>query len=265
MTHDQYLDLLSAYIDGELADAAELETHLATCGSCSARLAQYRQLSATVGDSLRRQTSDEPAPAALRERVAALVSAADATAASPWVTRQRPRRQWRIGTGALAAAAAILLVAVGVRLGGGTSTGSDAIAREVLDSHIRSMAGDEAHLMDVVSTDQHTVKPWYEGKLDFAPTVNDFSAQGFPLLGARVDYVDGHRAAALVYGRRQHKINLYEWPAATGARDAIPASELRLGYSVLHWTHAGMEYWAVSDVNPADLQELARNIETTGR
>jgi anti-sigma factor RsiW len=264
MTHEEYEALLSAYVDDEI-DAPDaltaLEAHLATCASCTARLAQYRELRVAVGDTLRRQAVAERAPEALRERVAAALRAADATAESPWVAKRRAR-PWRLGAGGVLAAAAAIVIAVAIGTRGG---GDDAVSREVLDSHIRSLAGDEAHLMDVASTDQHTVKPWYAGKLDFAPTVVDFGPQGFPLLGGRVDYVAGHRAAALVYGRRQHKINLYEWPASDAKKETNLASELRLGYSVLHWTHAGMVYWAVSDVNPADLEQLARNIDSTLR
>ncbi len=140
-----------------------------------------------------------------------------------------------------------------------------AIVREVLDSHIRSLAGGATHLMDVASTDQHTVKPWFQGKLDFSPAVTDLAPQGFPLLGGRVDYIDGHPAAALVYGRRQHLINLYQWPAAEGATGADIASELHRGYTVLHWVTGGLECWAVSDVNASDLREFARNIILTQR
>jgi anti-sigma factor RsiW len=252
--HEQYEDLLSAYLDGELADRAELETHLATCPSCAARLAEYR----AMGDSLRRQAREEPAPAALRARLEAALGAAEATVASPWARRRRP--MW--SPGVLAAAAAVVL-AVGVAVGGRRTV--DTTGQEVLDSHVRSLAGDQAHLFDVQSTDQHTVKPWFEGKLDFAPTVIDFAPEGFPLLGGRVDFIAGKRAAALVYGRRKHLINVYEWPAGSGLVDTEPTGELRLGYSMLHWSHAGMVYWAVSDVSPADIQELARNIDNISR
>jgi anti-sigma factor RsiW len=257
MTHEQFEDLLSAYADGELeavgGDAAGLSAHLATCASCTARLAEYR----AMGDSLRRQAHAESAPAALRERIAATLDAAEATAASPWARRRRP--MW--SPGVLAAAAAVVL-AVGVAVGGRRGGGGDTTPQEILDSHVRSLAGDQAHLFDVASTDQHTVKPWFEGKLDFAPPVVDYAPEGFPLLGGRVDFISGRRVAALVYGRRQHKINVYEWPGGT---DTKKIGELRLGYSMLHWSHAGMAYWAVSDVSPADLQELARNIDSISR
>jgi len=254
MNHDRYEDLLSAYVDGELDERAELETHLATCAACTARLADYR----AFGDSLRRQARSEPAPAALRARIEAAIGGAQAAAVSPWVRRRR--RMW--SPGILAAAAAVVL-AVGVGISG-WGRRDDSVAKEVLDSHVRSLAGDQAHLFDVQSTDQHTVKPWFSGKLDFAPHVVDFTPEGFPLLGGRVDFLEGRRVAALVYGRRQHKINVYEWPES-GGNDTKTASELRLGYSMLHWSHAGMSYWAVSDVGPTDLEDLARNIDSISR
>ncbi|HZS58892.1 MAG TPA: anti-sigma factor [Gemmatimonadaceae bacterium] len=253
MTHDHFEDQLSAYADGELEERAELETHLASCASCTARLVEYR----AIGDSLRQRARAEPAPAALRARVEAAIGGAQAAAASPWARRRRP--MW--SPGVLAAAAAVVL-AVGVGVSG-WGRRDDSVSKEVLDSHVRSLAGDQAHLFDVQSTDQHTVKPWFSGKLDFAPHVVDFTPEGFPLLGGRVDFIEGRRVAALVYGRRLHKINVYEWP--TGGNDTKTAGELRLGYSMLHWSHAGMMYWAVSDVGPPDLEELARNIDSISR
>lgn len=255
MTHSQYEDQLSAYLDGELPDRAGFEAHLTTCETCTSRLAEYRR----IGDSLRRQAREESTPAALRARVAAALDAAEATVASPWARRRR--RMW--SPGVLAAAAAVVL-AVGVALSG-WGRSDDSVVREVLDSHVRSLAGDQAHLYDVQSTDQHTVKPWFEGKLDFAPHVVDYAPEGFPLLGGRVDFIAGKRAAALVYGRRKHLINVYEWPGGSETVDSSPIGELRLGYSMLHWSHAGMIYWAVSDMSPGDLQQLARNIDTVSR
>lgn len=254
-THEHFEDLLSAYVDGELdaGDVAALESHVTTCASCTARLADYR----SIGDSLRRQAPREAAPAALRARVEAAMSGAQAAAVSPWARRRR--RMW--SPGIMAAAAAVVL-AVGVGVSGWGRT-DDSLSKEVLDSHVRSLAGDQAHLFDVQSTDQHTVKPWFSGKLDFAPHVVDFTPEGFPLLGGRVDFLQGRRVAALVYGRRQHKINVYEWPYS--GNDTKTAGELRLGYSMLHWSHAGMMYWAVSDVGPADLDDLARNINSISR
>jgi len=124
------------------------------------------------------------------------------------------------------------------------------VRRSVIAGHVRSLIGD--HLLDVASTDQHTVKPWFAGKLDFAPVVKDLAAQGFPLAGGRVDYLADRRVAALIYYRRLHVITLYQWPS--GAVSAEENSRSDDGYNVLHWTGEGMTWWAVSDVSAAELQ-----------
>ena len=111
------------------------------------------------------------------------------------------------------------------------------------------------HLFDVRSSDQHTVKPWFTGKIDFAPEVTDFAAQGFPLVGGRLDYVAGRSVAALVYQRNKHVINIYIWPGETGS--AITQKD---GFNFDHWTEHGMTYWAVSDLNSMELDQLARLI-----
>lgn len=158
--------------------------------------------------------------------------------------------------------AAGLIVALGAGWGGhslltsftrGMPTDA-AMADELVDSHVRSLMAD--HLMDVVSTDQHTVKPWFIGRADFAPQVTDLSAAGFPLLGGRIDHISGHTAAALVFGRRKHVINLYQWPASSADERVI--REQRSGYSLLHWTANGLSFWAVTDAAPVDLDDFRR-------
>ncbi|HVD60418.1 MAG TPA: hypothetical protein VNC11_06060 [Gemmatimonadaceae bacterium] len=128
------------------------------------------------------------------------------------------------------------------------SGGGDALVAELVDNHVRSLIGD--HLTDVQSTDQHTVKPWFAGKTDFAPRVVDLASQGFPLLGGRVDYVRGHTTAALVYGRRKHIVNLFIWPE--GADAQVTARSFH-GYSLLHWVSSGLSQWAVTDAAPGEL------------
>jgi anti-sigma factor RsiW len=133
-----------------------------------------------------------------------------------------------------------------------------ALVAELVDTHVRSLMGD--HLMDVRSTDQHTVKPWFTGKIDFAPRVFDLSAKGFPLLGGRVDYINGHNAAALVYGRRRHVVNLFIWPAS--ASDGAEMTQRYNGYSMKHWVADGFSYWAVSDAAPAELDAFRQAYES---
>ena len=127
------------------------------------------------------------------------------------------------------------------------------LAQEVVSSHIRSMMLN--HLVDVPSSDQHTVKPWFNGKLDFAPEVKDFADQGFPLAGGRLDYIDNRTVAALVYQRRKHSINLFIWPSPGAPIN--PQQFSVNGYHIIHWTKSGASYWAVSDVNSTDLSEFA--------
>ncbi len=131
------------------------------------------------------------------------------------------------------------------------------LAEQVVSSHIRSLMAN--HLSDVVSTDQHTVKPWFSGKLDFAPVVKDLAPKGFPLVGGRLDYINNHSAAALVYKRRQHTINLFLWPSSES--DSSPRSITIKGFNVVEWTHSHMAYWAVSDLNADELTEFAHDLE----
>ncbi|HTQ24634.1 MAG TPA: hypothetical protein VMI09_08045 [Candidatus Binataceae bacterium] len=145
------------------------------------------------------------------------------------------------------------------RAGGGTISEGGAwagvVAREVLTSHLRSLM--PGHLMDVVSTDQHTVKPWFDGRVDFSPPVNDFAAAGFSLAGGRLDYLDGRAVAALVYRRRKHIVNVFVWPAGDRSQSALE-STAHDGYNLMHWRRDGMNYWIVSDLNAQEMSEFAR-------
>jgi anti-sigma factor RsiW len=186
------------------------------------------------------------APDALRDRVRAALRAEARE-------QQRPQ-MWRWGG---MAAAFALVAAVSWNAALMQASGSDeSIVRDVAAAHVRSLMI-ESHLNDVASTDQHTVKPWFEGKLDFAPVVTDFTASGFTLIGGRLDYLDGHPAAALTYRHRLHVVNLFEWPAARSG-DSTPTAIARHGYAIVHWRRAGIEYWAVSDIASEDLLAFAR-------
>jgi anti-sigma factor RsiW len=153
----------------------------------------------------------------------------------------------------LAIAAAVLLVfsaAWNIALLRSRSDSTDLIAQNVLSSHVRSLMG--THLLDVPSADQHTVKPWFNGKLDFSPDVRDFTAQGFPLIGGRIDYVGDRPVAALVYQHGKHIINLFTWPSLADG----PTNFSTNGYHILHWNSGGMTWWAVSDLNVSELTKF---------
>jgi len=239
---------LDAYLDGELAadDAVELEAHLRACPDCS-RFEQHRRaLSVAVRDQIPRFQ----APDTLRARVQ--------TALRAEVNRAAPRRV--VGWRALAVAASLAVVAVGSWQLALRRAGGQAIADQVLASHVRSlMAG---HLADVPSSDQHTVKPWFNGKLDYSPPVYDFAGQGYPLLGGRLDYVADRAVAALVYGRRQHVINLFVWPAERGPTGG-PPEVTRQGYHMLYWRAPDYAYWVVSDLGTAELSGFVQLLRGT--
>lgn len=254
MTCTELRPLIPALVDGELDPdrARDAGAHLAACDAC--RRAHDRERAASA--LLRERLPAWKAPDALRARVLADVRGAGAMPASDVPARATPRRAfpWR----ALAIAASVLFVlTTGVstwRARASVSRG-DALAAELLASHLRSLV--PGHLADVASTDQHTVKPWFDGRLDFSPDVHDLATRGFPLLGGRLDYVGERPVAVLVYGRRKHIINLFVWP---GPAPAISArgEATRRGYHLVQWTHAGMTYCAVSDLNVDELRQFTR-------
>jgi anti-sigma factor RsiW len=234
--HDVERDL-DAYVDRELeADrAAAVHDHLAGCVVCRRRVAEREALGRLV-----RSTPYYPAPDRLRARVSAR------TARS---TSARHLLAW--------AAAAVLAVSVGggIALVRSATMRGDAIVDDVVDGHVRSLMAE--HLFDVRSTDQHTVKPWFLGKVDFSPPVVDLAASGFPLVGGRLDYLDGRPAAALVYQRQKHTINVFISPEREGGSPSVDARSVR-GFHVHHWIRDGMSFWAVSDLNDVELTAFVR-------
>ena len=247
MTCQEAPPLVNAYVDCELdvLKNLEVEDHLKSCAACRREEASLRALHTALGNS----SLYHEAPAELEWRVRAALRKARRTE-SGWGFPLR-RYSW-VG----AAAAAVLFLAIIVKgvLPPGSSAG-ELTAREVVDDHLRSLTGN--HLTDVLSSNQHTVKPWFDGRLHFTPPVEDLGPQGFPLIGGRLDYLDNRPVAAVVYRRRQHIINLFIAPAEHAA-DARPTSQVRAGYNIVHWTKSGMTYWAVSSVSAAELGKFAQ-------
>lgn len=236
-------DVLHGYLDGELdaAGAADFEQHLASCNVCIAELEAQEALRA----SLRRAQLFEKAPARLRGKF----KAKERVAEMP--NRRRESDAWKWP--GIAAALVLLLYGTWTMFPRFVGDGRETrLSAELVDGHIRSLQ--PGHLNDVVSTDQHTVKPWFDGKLDFAPEVRDFAAQGFPLQGGRLEVAEGRSVAALVYARRKHIINVFLWPSSEGVKNMQSGS--RQGYNWIRWNTGSFEMWAISDANNGDLREL---------
>jgi anti-sigma factor RsiW len=240
VTHPHFEAQVDAYLDDELAavDARELEAHIAQCADC----ARFRDGRRELRAAIKARVPAFQAPNALRERVRAALKT---------TARRSLWRWWR----PLALAASLAVVAVGSwRLALQRAAG-DTFTAQVLATHVRSLM--PGHLTDVLSSDQHTVKPWFNGRLDFSPPVYDFAGRGYPLVGGRLDYVGGRSVAALVYGRRRHVISVLLWPTERGPT-AAAATQTRQGYHLLHWTTPDYTYWAVSDLGLAELQDFAQ-------
>jgi anti-sigma factor RsiW len=236
-------ELLHGYVDGELdlMPHLEIERHLQGCPACAAAVNEQQALRTTLRDP----SLAYRAPASLAARIRASL---------PKPNRPPVLLSWHW----LAAAAALVVVALGVwsavhALSGGSS--EELLAHDVVANHVRSLMAN--HLLDVASSNQHVVKPWFSGQVSFAPAVKDLADQGFALAGGRLDYLDNHNVVALVYKRREHVINLFLWPAADAA-DRAPRRLSRQGYHLVLWTSGGFNYWAVSDLNETELQEFVQ-------
>jgi anti-sigma factor RsiW len=242
MNCQQIQKLIHAHHDGELdaANTLQVDEHLADCPSCFTAL---RQLSVLRG-ALQNDGLRYSAPSGLRQTVRRAIAQNAAAEREPV-----PSQFWLQRSGWIAAAAVI--VASFLILEIRPSRDDDRLLAELTSSHVRSLMAN--HLTDVTSTDQHTVKPWFDGKLDFAPPVRDLRESGFPLLGGRLDFVDGHPAAALVYGRQKHFLNLFVWPAKTATPAKLQTTQ-RNGYNLAQWSDGKMNFGAVSDLNATDLR-----------
>ena len=247
--------LIHALIDNELdaGHAREVEAHAATCADCAAKLAAFGTMRAAMNEA----NLKESAPIYLRDRIEAALPAParTSTSAAPSRLNLRPlSRRFFVGgfaSGALLSGAIAAALVIGVFRG----DENELVASDVVSAHLRSLQ--PGHLTDVETSDQHNVKPWFNGKLDVAPPVVDLTAQGFTLIGGRLDDVNGETAAAVVYRRRNHVINLFIYRHA-GAEQAKLIADTRHGFAIRHWADGGLDFWAISDINGAELDEFCR-------
>src|SRR5438874_6844596 len=265
MNCEEATKLKDGYLDGELdpITSQTIEQHLRECPKCDQAYKTHGSLIRAIGNA----TPYFKAPAelrgriqsSLRDEIAELPTRNVARDAQPLFPRRQPRPRailWETSWNWLALAAAIIFAAIIAltlvpRL---QRPGADQfLATQLIASHVRSLMA--SHLTDVASSDQHTVKPWLDTKLDFAPPVVDLSSEGCPLIGGRLDYLDNRPVAALIYQRRRHFINLFVWPAGSDAAGGTKAMT-RQGYQLLHWVDSDFNYWAISDINDKDLQEF---------
>jgi anti-sigma factor RsiW len=248
MTCDEARLLLHASIDGELdaGHARDVEAHVATCAACAAELTAQHEMKRVLADTNLRYA----APASLRARIESSLPGAREP------NRRAMLRGFALGS-AVSALAATGLIAVVLR-----RDDQELILSEVVSAHLRSLQA--GHLTDVLSTDQHTVKPWFNGKVDVAPPVIDLGAQNFTLVGGRLDYIDGRTIGAVVYRRRQHVINLFV-AQTTDMEHQPPQTHTLQGFNCRHWSNRGLNFWAVSDINADELAEFVDKFETAAK
>jgi anti-sigma factor RsiW len=260
MTCQQCVESLHAYVDGELSpdEMDAVRAHLDTCAACAQAHASIRDTSRLLRANLMRY----PAPDVLKARIRASAAAEEQSASASATARPRTwSRRWSQGWSRTATAAVVaamlgsVATASVMRRGMAASAATD----DVLASHIRSLM--PGHLTDVASNDQHNVKPWFNGRVNLSPPVPRLDSVGFPLLGGRLDYVGGRQTAVVVYMRRQHVINVFWRPAAGERVEARPTMSSDNGYNMIRGRRDGLEYWIVSDLNRAELDDFRRRLE----
>ena len=247
---EEIRELIDAYADSELdlVSSLSVERHMQVCENC---LRAHQNL-----QTLRSLMHDESLY--FRPSAGLMKHITSALRAEVKTERHLALPLWRWLTAAASVALVAIVTLTFVQRPKGPSA-EDLVAQEVLSNHVRSLM-EPQHQVDVPSSDQHTVKPWFNGKLDFSPPVENPADQEFPLVGGRLDYLGGRAVAALVYRRHQHYINLFTWPS-NEARETAEQSTRRQGYNLIHWDKSDMEYWAISDLNEAELLQFAQIIQ----
>jgi len=248
MRCDEVRDLLGADADGELMpeESNAIHEHLASCPQCTAEQDAMRELTHRLKEGIERPR----APDVLKARIRSTLARPDVMETETHAPTRRPRRTSLIAAGLMIAALSAT-ASYGVARRGSFAPSME---EQVLSSHIRSLM--PGHLTDVASNDLHNVKPWFNGRVDLSPNVPRLDSLGFPLVGGRLDYMGGRPVAAVVYGRRQHVINVFSWPADDASASRGPTIDTEHGYHLAHWRSGGAEYWAASDVAEPDLRQF---------
>jgi anti-sigma factor (TIGR02949 family) len=252
--HAEAQALMHAALDGELDAVTQLrfDAHLAACPGCTAEYAQLKAL----GSAIRTRATRHAAPVELRAELSKALLVKD------MVETPRPSnivafRRWLRPAGAGFAIGAAFAAGLAVLID--TRNADDLLADSIVTAHVRALQ--PGHLTDIQVSDQHQVKPWFDGKIDFAPPVKELSDQGFDLVGGRLDYIDGREAAVIVYRRKLHMIDLF---VSRGRHDGAHADNLPVahatpsGYNVVRWSDNGQDYWAISDLNGNELGDFAK-------
>jgi anti-sigma factor RsiW len=255
MDHERAFELIPGYLDGELSlsEALDFERHLADCELCQEALAQQQLASSHIAqahlrvetprDLTRRIEASLSKRKSIWQRLAGMLHQSGATGPFAWAP-----------VGAVALSALVLSWSAGLYLS--VPSSENRLSEELVDSHIRSLQAN--HLSDVISTDRHTVKPWFNGKLDYTPPVVDLAQQGYPLIGGRLDLVKGKPVSVMVYRYKLHPINLYVWPGTDAG--SVPRVTERNGYHLAHWSAAGMDFWAVTDAGEGELKDFVSDL-----
>jgi anti-sigma factor RsiW len=250
------LALLPAYVDQELgvSETIEIDKHMQVCPACHGELVSQNALRV----ALKKHATCFQAPEQLESQIRSALPLENKRRGRPakgalnWFG---PFNWFNLG----AALTSVVALAWSISLYLAVPSPNDLLAEDIVSSHVRSLMVN--HIADVASSDHHTVKPWFNGKLDFSPDVNDLTSQGFPLVGGRLDYIDHRAVAALVYRHRQHLINVYVWPDAGKQNVTVKTMSIQ-GYQLVNWADGRMNYWVVSDLNPRELMVLVRLLQS---